>query len=119
MSAGVMKCTTKERQAQAFSIYKTGGAIGFIIFSLFPPVFLKLLGYDGLFGVLTGVYILFFILSVVILPPLPHSEVKSELDSVSLWKCFTRRELLASYFGIFCGLFTVMGVGATLTMHLI
>ena len=119
MSVGVVKCSTKERQARAFSIYKTVGSLGFLIFSLFPPLFLRVLGYDGLFGAFTGIYIFFLILSAAILPRLPLSEIKSELENVSMWTCFTRQELFPSYFVSFCGTFTLYGISSTLSMHMI
>ena len=53
---GVLKSTTKERQASAISTYKTVGALGFLLGAGLAPLALSLFGYDGTFALFLILY---------------------------------------------------------------
>ena len=64
----VLPGTTAARQGRAISVYKTFGAMGYLLGSLSAPFMLERLGYDGGFFAFFVIYATAVALSICLLP---------------------------------------------------
>lgn len=62
------KDNSEKRTAQALSIYKAVGAIGYVLGSLVAPLLLSILGYRGTLLIYAFMFITALIVSIRILP---------------------------------------------------
>jgi MFS family permease len=76
----VLPGTSVEKQAKAMSIYKTVGALGFLVGAAIAPFTVKTIGYVGTFWVYLGIYVSIFIACFVTLPSIDSLAEKEDKD---------------------------------------
>ena len=101
----VLPGTTKRMQGKAISVYKTFGALGYLLGSLQAPLMLKYLGYDGGFAAFMTLYIVCTLLSACLLPDIDEAAedakksvvstttTNSQVSSITMWTVLMRKDL--------------------------
>jgi len=120
---GVLPDTTQDTQARALSIYKTIGALGFMLGSLISPALLSLFGYEGAFGCFGLAVALTLAFSFYLLPVEevkktdPDESTATTSSSSSSYYSLLKLKSV-SYLTLFTELSCLMSVSTTLTMTL-